>query len=305
MAATARTRTGCSTITSIQVILKPNRRRTSGALPAGRSHAIGIDPSVHDIRFVEDDWENPTVGAWGLGWEVWCDGMEVTQFTYFQQVGGIDVRPVSGEITYGLERLAMYVFGLDRVYDLPFNDPQSEYPLTYGDVFLENEKQQSAYNFEHADTEMLFRHFADAEKECCRHDREASCRCRPTSSASRPAMSFNLLDARGVISVNRATELHPARPQPRQGLLRDVAGDAEGSGVLTGMAFSASPPHSNGEVSASYADGGVMPLRCAAHDPSGKTGAPPHLNREESDGRISPRDSVRRDSGAHAGARGG
>src|SRR6266851_8096151 len=130
--------------------------------------ALGIDPLMHDIRFVEDDWESPTLGAWGLGWEVWCDGSEISQFTYFQQVGGIEVDLVSGEITYGLERLAMYLFDKKSAYDLPFNRADSEVPLSYGDVFLQNEREQSTYNFEVADTEMLFRHFADAEKECIR-----------------------------------------------------------------------------------------------------------------------------------------
>jgi glycyl-tRNA synthetase alpha chain len=157
--------------------------------------AIGIDPTMHDIRFVEDDWESPTLGAWGLGWEVWCDGMEVTQFTYFQQVGGIDCDPVSAELTYGLERLAMYVQGVENVYDLKFNEQ-----FRYGDVFLQAEKEYSAYNFEWADTEALFRHFADAEKECThlvgeRLSLPAYDQCIKASHA------FNLLDARGVISV--------------------------------------------------------------------------------------------------------
>ena len=121
-AATARTPTGCSTIYQYQVILKPNPADMQ-ALYLGSLEAIGIDPALHDIRFVEDDWENPTVGAWGLGWEVWCDGMEVSQYTYFQQVGGLDVDPVAGELTYGLERLAMYVQGVENVFDLAFNDP--------------------------------------------------------------------------------------------------------------------------------------------------------------------------------------
>ncbi len=123
-------------------------------------------PSVNDIRFVEDDWESPTLGAWGLGWEVWCNGMEVTQFTYFQQVGGFDCNPVAGEITYGLERLAMYVQGVDRVYDLNFNGRTDDRKLTYGDVFLQAEQEYSRFNFEHADTALLLQHFRDAEKEC-------------------------------------------------------------------------------------------------------------------------------------------
>jgi glycyl-tRNA synthetase alpha chain len=182
-----------------QAILKPSPpdilERYLGSLVA-----IGIDTSLHDIRFVEDDWESPTLGAWGLGWEVWCDGMEITQFTYFQQVGGIEVELVSGEITYGLERLAMYLFDKKTVYELPFNRADSEVPLTYGDVFLQNEKEQSAYNFEHADTEMLFRHFADAEKE----SRALVGKNLPLPAYEqciKASHAFNLLDARGVISV--------------------------------------------------------------------------------------------------------
>jgi glycyl-tRNA synthetase alpha chain len=203
-----------------QVILKPNPPDIQ-ELDLQSLYEIGIDPSVHDIRFVEDDWENPTVGAWGLGWEVWCDGMEVSQFTYFQQVGGLDVRPVSGELTYGLERLAMYVFGLDRVYDLPFNDPQSEYPLTYGDVFLENEKQQSAYNFEHADTEVLQRWFSDCEKVCKKLlGLEKPLPLPAYEQALKASHIFNLLDARGVIS--------PTERQSFIGRVRDLAkGSAE------------------------------------------------------------------------------
>src|SRR5476649_1871118 len=141
-----------------QAILKPSPpdilERYLGSL-----EAIGIDASLHDIRLVEDDWESPTLGASGLGWEVWCDGMEITQFTYFQQVGGIDVDLVAGEVTYGLERLAMYLFDKKTIYELPFNSPTSDVPLLYGDVFLQNEQEQSAYNNDKANTEMLFRHF--------------------------------------------------------------------------------------------------------------------------------------------------
>ncbi|HET7335210.1 MAG TPA: glycine--tRNA ligase subunit alpha, partial [Rhizomicrobium sp.] len=140
-----------------QVVLKPNPANVQ-ELYLGSLKEIGLDPALHDIRFVEDDWESPTLGAWGLGWEVWCDGMEVTQFTYFQQVGGFDCEPVSAEITYGLERLAMYVQGVEDVYDLAFNDHYK-----YGDVFHQNEVEQSTFNFERADTDILFRHFADAE----------------------------------------------------------------------------------------------------------------------------------------------
>jgi glycyl-tRNA synthetase alpha chain len=148
-----------------QVILKPNPPDLQ-ELYLGSLDAIGIDPLLHDIRFVEDDWESPTLGAWGLGWECWCDGMEVSQFTYFQQVCGIECAPVSGELTYGLERLAMYVQGVDRVYDLNFNGLEGADKVTYGDVFLQAEQEYSRFNFEFADTELLFRHFADAEKEC-------------------------------------------------------------------------------------------------------------------------------------------
>ena len=141
-----------------QVILKPSPPDIQD-LYLRLLHAIGIDSPDHDIRFVEDDWESPTLGAWGLGWEVWCDGMEVSQFTYFQQVGGFDCDPVSGELTYGLERLAMYVQGVDRVYDLNFNGGEGKDKVTYGDVFLQAEQEYSRYNFEHADTEMLARPF--------------------------------------------------------------------------------------------------------------------------------------------------
>jgi glycyl-tRNA synthetase alpha chain len=201
-----------------QVILKPNPPDIQD-LYLESLYRIGIDPGLHDIRFVEDDWENPTVGAWGLGWEVWCDGMEVSQFTYFQQVGGLDVRPVSGELTYGLERLAMYVFGVDRVYDLPFNDPDSPHPLTYGDVFLENEKQQSAYNFEHADTEALQRWFSDCEVSCRRLlGLHPPLPLPAYEQALKASHIFNLLDARGVIS-----------PTERQSFIARVRDLAKGS----------------------------------------------------------------------------
>ncbi len=178
-----------------QVILKPSPDDMQD-LYLRSLEAIGIDTRAHDIRFVEDDWESPTLGAWGLGWEVWCDGMEVTQFTYFQQVGGIDCRPVSGELTYGLERLAMYVQGVDDVFDLAFNDAG----VSYGDVFLENERQFSAYNFEAADTDMLARHFRDAETEC-RALLERDLVLPAYDQCIRASHLFNLLDARGVISV--------------------------------------------------------------------------------------------------------
>ncbi|HEX7076347.1 MAG TPA: glycine--tRNA ligase subunit alpha [Hyphomicrobiaceae bacterium] len=169
---------------------------------------IGLSREIHDIRFVEDDWESPTLGAWGLGWEVWCDGMEVTQFTYFQQVGGFDCNPVSVEITYGLERLAMYVQGVDRVFDVSFNGREDERKLTYGDVFLQAEQEYSRYNFEYADTDMLFQHFRDAEKECLAllekgesEDGRHLLALPAYDQCIKASHIFNLLDARGVISV--------------------------------------------------------------------------------------------------------
>ncbi|HET6467442.1 MAG TPA: glycine--tRNA ligase subunit alpha [Geminicoccaceae bacterium] len=178
-----------------QVLLKPSPPDLQ-QLYLDSLYAIGINPILHDIRFVEDDWESPTLGAWGLGWEVWCDGMEVSQFTYFQQVGGIDCRPVSGELTYGLERLAMYVQGVENVYDLDFNGQG----VKYGDVFLQAEREYSAYNFEHADTERLFRHFKDAEEEC-RHLLDRGLALPAYDQSLKASHLFNLLDARGVISV--------------------------------------------------------------------------------------------------------
>jgi glycyl-tRNA synthetase alpha chain len=188
-----------------QVILKPNPPDMQ-ALYLGSLEAVGIDPALHDIRFVEDDWENPTVGAWGLGWEVWCDGMEVTQYTYFQQVGGLDVFPVAGELTYGLERLALYVQGVESVYDLAYNDPQSPDFMTYGDVFLENEREFSAYEQEAADVEMLKRQFEDMEREA---PRLLATRGRQGQPLVLPAYDhvlkashlFNIMDARGAIAV--------------------------------------------------------------------------------------------------------
>jgi len=232
-----------------QVILKPNPPNLQ-ELYLGSLEAIGIDPLLHDIRFVEDDWESPTLGAWGLGWECWCDGMEVSQFTYFQQVCGIECAPVAGELTYGLERLAMYVQGVDNVYDLNFNGREGSEKVTYGDVFLQAEQEYSRFNFEYADTELLFRHFEDAERECAAllkagapisplegekpakraegGGAEGTSRASSTAAATPPGPSghpplkgegnhrlvlpaydqcikashaFNLLDARGVISV--------------------------------------------------------------------------------------------------------
>jgi glycyl-tRNA synthetase alpha chain len=195
-----------------QVVLKPSPMDVLD-LYLGSLKALGLRFDEHEIRFVEDDWESPTLGAWGLGWEVWCDGMEVTQFTYFQQVGGFDCRPVSAEITYGLERLAMYVQGVDNGYDLAYNTEKRDAAdfMSWGDVFHQNEVEQSGYNFEHASTDTLFQHFKDAEAECTkllarkvgrspahpewRHVLPAYEQCIKASH------TFNLLDARGVISV--------------------------------------------------------------------------------------------------------
>jgi glycyl-tRNA synthetase alpha chain len=193
-----------------QVIIKPSPPDMQD-LYLGSLRAIGLDPALHDIRFVEDDWESPTLGAWGLGWEVWCDGMEVSQFTYFQQVGGHDCRPVSGELTYGLERLAMYVLGIDHVMDMPFNAPDARIPLSYGDIFRQTEQEYSRHNFDGADTATLLRHFEDAEAECDRllafapDDPKSGLRivmAHPAYDQTIKASHlFNLLDARGVISV--------------------------------------------------------------------------------------------------------
>jgi glycyl-tRNA synthetase alpha chain len=189
-----------------QVILKPSPPDMQ-ELYLGSLEAIGIDPRLHDIRFVEDDWESPTLGAWGLGWECWCDGMEVTQFTYFQQVCGFDCAPVSGELTYGLERIAMYVQGVDNVFDLNFNGRPGNDRVTYGDVFHQAEQEFSRYNFEHADTAMLFRHFEDSERECQaliaagEADGRHELALPAYDQTIKASHIFNLLDARGVISV--------------------------------------------------------------------------------------------------------
>jgi len=189
-----------------QVILKPSPPDIQD-LYLDSLRAIGVDVANHDIRFVEDDWESPTLGAWGLGWEVWCDGMEVSQFTYFQQVGGFDCDPVSGELTYGLERLAMYVQGVERVFDLNFNGGRGKDKVTYGDVFLQAEQEYSRYNFEQADTKMLFSHFRDAEAECKAllakgEGGKRHLMVLPAyDQAIKASHIFNLLDARGVISV--------------------------------------------------------------------------------------------------------
>ncbi len=189
-----------------QVIMKPSPPDLQ-ELYLGSFKAIGLDSLLHDIRFAEDDWESPTLGAWGLGWEVWCDGMEVSQFTYFQQVGGLDCSPVSGELTYGLERLAMYVQNVDNVYDLNFNGQDGDKRVSYGDVFLQAEKEFSRYNFEEADTSILFKRFVDCENECKAllaksNDGNANTLALPAyDQCIKASHTFNLLDARGVISV--------------------------------------------------------------------------------------------------------
>ncbi len=181
-----------------QVLLKPSPSDIQ-ELYLESMKMLGIDPLVHDIRFVEDNWESPTLGAWGLGWEVWLNGMEITQFTYFQQVGGLDCRPVSGEITYGLERIAMYLQGVDSVFDLTWTQsPQGR--VSYGDVFLQNEREQSAYNFEHADTDELFRWFDTCERESQRLI-EAGLPLPAYEQVLKCSHTFNILDARKAISV--------------------------------------------------------------------------------------------------------
>jgi glycyl-tRNA synthetase alpha chain len=181
-----------------QVVIKPSPLDILD-LYLGSLRALGFDPLVNDIRFVEDNWESPTLGAWGLGWEVWLNGMEITQFTYFQQVGGLDCRPVTGEITYGLERLAMYLQGVESLYDIVWTDgPRGR--VTYRDVFHQNEVEQSAYNFEHADTAVLFRHFDDHEQ-ACNQLLAAKLALPAYEQVLKASHTFNLLDARRAISV--------------------------------------------------------------------------------------------------------
>jgi glycyl-tRNA synthetase alpha chain len=226
-----------------QVVLKPSPDDLQ-ELYLGSLAAIGIDPLKHDIRFVEDDWESPTLGAWGLGWEVWCDGMEVTQFTYFQQVGGFECKPVTGELTYGLERLAMYIQGVDNVFDLKFNDAG----VSYGDVFRENEVEMSAYNFEVADTEALFDLFKKAAGECERC-LTAKLPIPAYEQAIKASHLFNTLQARGVISV--------AERQAYIGRVRDLAKAACGAWLEV---KSPSPRKAAGEGQRSGAKQGEGPL---------------------------------------------
>jgi glycyl-tRNA synthetase alpha chain len=181
-----------------QVILKPSPANIQ-ELYLESLASLGIDTRIHDIRFVEDNWESPTLGAWGLGWEVWLNGMEVTQFTYFQQVGGLECHPVSGEITYGIERIAMYLQGVDSIYDIVWtNGPDGV--VTYGDVFKQNEVEMSAYNFEYADVDILFRNFTDCEQQCQRLI-EKGLALPAYEQVLKASHYFNLLDARHAISV--------------------------------------------------------------------------------------------------------
>jgi len=219
-----------------QVVLKPAPENIL-ELYLGSLEALGLDLKQNDIRFVEDDWENPTLGAWGLGWEVWLNGMEVTQFTYFQQVGGIDCKPITGEITYGIERLAMYLQKVENIYDLVWTEWQENGEtrrLTYGDVYHQNEVEQSTYNFEQSNTEILFRHFSEHESEARRlmgdtgekdkgaeaeQDKAAGTRLALPAyeQVLKAAHTFNLLDARGAISVTeRAAYIGRIRNLSRQ-----------------------------------------------------------------------------------------
>ena len=177
-----------------QVVLKPAPENIQKLYLESLAQ-LGINPKQHDIRFIQDDWESPTLGAWGLGWEVWLNGMEVTQFTYFQQVGGLNCKPITGEITYGIERLAMYLQGVENVFDLTWTPG-----LTYRDVYHQNEVEQSTYNFEHSNVEILFRHFNDHESEA-RRLMGARLALPAYEHVLKAAHTFNLLDARGAISV--------------------------------------------------------------------------------------------------------
>jgi glycyl-tRNA synthetase alpha chain len=224
-----------------QVILKPSPDDIQD-LYLNSLKAIGIDPTIHDIRFVEDDWESPTLGAWGLGWECWCDGMEVSQFTYFQQVAGFECAPVSGELTYGLERLAMYVQGVERVYDLNFNGREGEKKVTYGDVFLQAEREYSKHNFEVADTAMLFEQFKMAEAACRKYLAAGWDDRRTRHAMALPAYDqcikashvFNLLDARGVISVTeRQSYILRVRELAKACGEAWLATDGGGAGLVT------------------------------------------------------------------------
>ena len=219
-----------------QVIIKPSPPDLQ-ELYLKSLAAIGIDSSLHDIRFVEDDWESPTLGAWGLGWECWCDGMEVSQFTYFQQVAGVECAPVAGELTYGLERLACYLQGVDRIMDLNFNGREGDEKVSYGDVFFQAEQEYSRHNFEYADTTMLFEQFKMAEQACKEYldlgwksgsNRQEHLMAQPAyDQCIKASHLFNLLDARGVISVTeRASYIGRVRTLAKGCCEAWVAGDA-------------------------------------------------------------------------------
>ncbi|SJN11287.1 Glycyl-tRNA synthetase alpha chain [Halomonas citrativorans] len=182
-----------------QVVMKPSPSNLQD-LYLGSLKRLGLDPLIHDVRFVEDNWESPTLGAWGLGWEVWLNGMEVTQFTYFQQAGGIECYPVTGELTYGLERIAMYLQNVDSVYDLVWAIAPDGSQVTYGDVYLQNEREQSTYNFEHADVDQLFASFDHQERECAKL-LTATLPLPAYEQVLKASHTFNLLDARHAISV--------------------------------------------------------------------------------------------------------
>jgi glycyl-tRNA synthetase alpha chain len=222
-----------------QVLMKPSPV-DSQELYLGSLKAIGLNPMAHDIRFVEDDWESPTLGAWGLGWEVWCDGMEVSQYTYFQQVGGIECDPVPLELTYGLERLAMYIQGVDSIYDLDWNGRLPENGgKRYRDIFHQAEQEYSAHNFEAANTEALLRHFADAEAECANLlGREKPLPLPAYDQCMKASHLFNLLDARGVISVTER--------QAYIGRVRALARSCCEAWVVAGAAWKAREEQSNG-----------------------------------------------------------
>lgn len=227
-----------------QVLLKPSPPDLQ-ELYLGSLRAIGLDTGLHDVRFVEDDWESPTLGAWGLGWECWCDGMEVSQFTYFQQVCGIECSPVSGELTYGLERIAIYLQGVDSIYDLNFNGQTGKNRITYGDIFRQAEQEYSRFNFEFANTDLLHRHFIDAERECAailaagqpkKPGGLHRCVLPAYDQCIKASHVFNLLQARGVISVTeRQSYILRVRDLARQcgeAFLQTEAGgahDAEGA----------------------------------------------------------------------------
>ena len=219
-----------------QVLMKPSPV-DSQELYLGSLRAIGLDPMDHDVRFVEDDWESPTLGAWGLGWEVWCDGMEISQFTYFQQVGGLECDPVSMEITYGLERLAMYIQDVDSIFDLDWDGvPASRGGKLYRDIFHQAEQEYSAHNFEVADTAMLLRHFEDAERECGRLLDHVPALALPAyDQCMKASHLFNLLDARGVISV--------AERQAYIGRVRTLARRCCEAWVVAGEAWKAREAH--------------------------------------------------------------